>query len=79
MKGGKGRKVGQQKEKCAAYKNAKTSERNKVKRILQSNGVSAATKYAEKNQVHATLNTLLHYRNNSRHGEHGRKLSERFV
>ena len=59
MKGGKGRKVGNQKEKCKKYAAAKTAERNKVKRVLQSNGTKAAIKYAEKNGVQATLNTLL--------------------
>lgn len=42
------RKHGRDKNKCAAYKAMKTREKNKLKRVLQSNGLTAAKEYAEK-------------------------------
>ena len=44
--GKKNRKLGRCKNKCAAYRAAHTMERNKVKRVLQSNGYAAAVEYA---------------------------------
>ena len=49
-KGGKkNRKYKRNEKKCVAYRNAHTRERNKLKRILQSNGYAAACEYARKN------------------------------
>jgi hypothetical protein len=45
------RKHGRNKDKCAAYKNLKTREKNKLKRVLRSNGREAAKSYAEKYQL----------------------------
>lgn len=47
------------KAKCAAYKAAHTSEKHKVKRVLQSNGPKAAKEYASKYGVVSYLNELL--------------------
>ncbi len=46
---GGSRKVGRNRDKCKLYRARKTRERNKLKRILQSNGIKAANKYAEQN------------------------------
>lgn len=51
-KGGKkNRKYGRNVNKCAAYRNAHTRERNKVKRIRQSSGYAAAVEYARQHGV----------------------------
>ena len=47
--GGGNKKHGRNKSKCAAYKARKTSERNTIKRVLQSNGFKAALVYARAN------------------------------
>ena len=48
--GGKGsRKHGRNKEKCKRYLAHKRREKNKLKRILQSNGLKAAELYAKEN------------------------------
>lgn len=44
---GGSRKVGRNRDKCKLYRARKTRERNKLKRILQSNGARAANKYAK--------------------------------
>ena len=41
------RKYGRNKEKCTAYKNAHTRERNKAKKVLQSSGTKACEKYCK--------------------------------
>lgn len=53
-KGGKkNRKLGRCKDKCTAYRNAHTRERNKLKRILQSSGYIAAADYARMHGLNA--------------------------
>ena len=42
----KGRKLGRDKVKCAAYRASKVREKNKVRRVLASNGYKQAVKYA---------------------------------
>ena len=49
--GKKNRKLGRCKNKCAAYRAAHTRERNKVKRVLQSNGYAAAVEYAKQHGI----------------------------
>lgn len=51
-KGKKGsRKYGRNEKKCAAYKSANRRERNKLKRILKSNGEEAAVAYAIEKRI----------------------------
>lgn len=50
-KHGGARKIGRSKTKCEQYRNAHTRERNKIKRVLQSNGYDAALAYAAKTGV----------------------------
>lgn len=51
-KGGqKNRKYGRNKIKCARYRTHKIREKNKIKRILKSNGVEFAKKWARENNV----------------------------
>lgn len=38
--------------KCESYRNSKRRERNKIKRILQSNGYNAALEYSHKHGIH---------------------------
>ena len=47
------------KEHYKLYKAAQTRERNKLKRIVQSNGRKAATAYAAKHNLTAWLNNNL--------------------
>ena len=48
---GGSRKIGRDKVKCKAYRDRKTRERNKIKRILQSCGLKAAQAYAEMHKI----------------------------
>ena len=49
QKGGGGtRKYGRNIEKCKAYRGRNIRERNKIKRILQSNGYQAAVEYGKR-------------------------------
>lgn len=48
VKRGGMRKHGRNTEKCKRYRNAKTRERNKLKRIVKSNGCKEAKKYSLK-------------------------------
>lgn len=51
-KGSKGsKKYGRNEKKCAEYKNAKRREKNKLKRIYQSNGEKAAIAYAKEHGI----------------------------
>ena len=43
----KGKKIGRDKVKCAAYKAHMTKEKHALKRVLKSSGVKAATAYAK--------------------------------
>ena len=40
------RKIGRNAEKCKRYRDHKTREKNKIKRVLQSCGLAAAQAYA---------------------------------
>jgi len=44
-------KAGKNAKKCKMYKDNKTREKNKLKRILQSNGIVEARKYAKKHSI----------------------------
>jgi hypothetical protein len=55
---GKGRKLGRNKNKCAQYRAMHTREKNKIKRVLQSNGVKFAEAWAAKHGVVTLLHTL---------------------
>ena len=48
--GGSG-KIGRNRDKCKRYRERKTREYNKLKRILQSNGLKEAKKYAWKHSL----------------------------
>jgi hypothetical protein len=48
IKHGGSRKFKRNEAKCSTYKAHQTREKNKIKRILQSNGLKAATIYATK-------------------------------
>lgn len=51
-KGGKkNRKIGRDVKKCATYRNLHTREKNKLGRILQSNGRATAEVYARTNNL----------------------------
>ena len=55
--GGAGtKKHGRDKIKCKKYRDHQTAERNKLKRVLQSNGYEYAMEWAKKNGVIAYLN-----------------------
>lgn len=56
---GKGRKIGRNKNKCAQYRAMHTREKNKIKRVLQSNGVEYARIWAAKNGVVTVLHNLM--------------------
>lgn len=49
--GGGARKHGRNMEKCKRYRAAKTRERNKLRRVLRSNGRVAGIAYAKKDGV----------------------------
>ena len=52
IKGGKkNRKYGRNKVKCERYRRQKIREKNKIKRIIQSNGLEYAIAWAKKNGV----------------------------
>ena len=51
-KGGGGtRKHGRDKGRCAQYRSQQRGEKHKVKRVLESNGLEAAKKYAVKHNI----------------------------
>lgn len=50
-KSGGAKKYGRSKDKCLAYKNAKTAERAHCKRVLVSSGLEACKKYAAEHGV----------------------------
>ncbi len=54
-KHGGNRKVGRDKIKCAAYRNAKTREKNKSKRVFRSNGANAYRDYCKLHGLKMTL------------------------
>jgi len=50
-KGKKNRKWDRNLTKCKKYRDMKTREKNKLKRVLQSNGLAAANEYAEQHEL----------------------------
>lgn len=56
---GKGRKLGRNKKKCTQYRAMHTREKNKIRRVLQSNGLAYAKEWAFKHNVTHFLQTLL--------------------
>lgn len=54
----KSEKAGRNDTKCKKYRVNKTREKNKVKRVLKSEGVKAAETYADKNGVWSYLRKL---------------------
>lgn len=63
--GKKGRKLGRNKNKLAQYKGRHSREKNKLKRIVQSNGPKAALAYAAPHGLTSFAQTLIQKR--SRH------------
>jgi hypothetical protein len=53
---GSSRKVGRNKDKCKAYRLANTSERNKAKRVLQSNGKKYCEIYCKEHGIRLPAN-----------------------
>jgi hypothetical protein len=59
-KGGAGsKKFGRNKNKCTAYRAHQQREKNKIKKVLQSNGYEYAKAWAAKNSAMAFLNRLV--------------------
>lgn len=57
-KSGGGRKLERNKDKCKSYRSSKTREKNKLKRILHSNGLAEAEKYAEEKELLGYLRSI---------------------
>ena len=58
--GGSGtKKHGRDLAKCKKYRDHQTAERNKLKRVLQSNGYEYAMEWAKNNGVIAYLNKMV--------------------
>jgi hypothetical protein len=57
--GGKCNKAGRNSAKCKKYRANKNREKNKIKRIMHSNGVQAAEQYAEVFGLQGYLRNLL--------------------
>lgn len=49
--GKKGRKIGRNKKKCEQYRAHNTRAKNKIKRVLQSNGLAYAIVYAREHSL----------------------------
>jgi hypothetical protein len=58
-KSGGNKKHGRNEDKCKKYRASKTREKNKLKRVLQSNGRKAAEEYADKVELYGYLRKLL--------------------
>ena len=58
--GGAGsKKFGRNMAKCKRYRDHQTREKNKIKKVLQSNGMEYAIEWAKKNGASAYLNQLM--------------------
>jgi hypothetical protein len=57
-KSGGDRKHGRNDAKCNSYRVEKTREKNKLKRVLKSSGIEAATKYADTKEIWGVLRRL---------------------
>lgn len=53
------RKIGRSKDKCAKYAAMHTREKNKVRRVLKSNGRAEAEKWAIAHNVIGYLSTII--------------------
>ena len=58
-KSGGMRKYGRNLERCAKYKAMHTREKNKIRRVLRSNGFTAAQSYAEQHNLVGYLTRLV--------------------
>lgn len=58
-KSGGARKHGRNKNKCANYRAMHTREKNKLKRVLRSSGLSEAQLYARENNLNSYLKRIL--------------------
>ena len=58
-KSGGAKKYGRNEAKCKAYRASKNREKNKIKRVLQSEGVKAAEAFADKYEIWGVLRKLL--------------------
>ena len=58
-KGGGSKKIGRNKVKCAHYKAMHTREKNKLRRVLRSNGYGEAVTWATKHNVLSYLKELV--------------------
>lgn len=56
------KRMGAWKHVYAKRRDAKVTQRNKLKRVLQSNGLNAAQDYAAKHQIQSTLRSLIERR-----------------
>jgi len=54
-KHGGSKKIGRNKNKCAAYRSAKTAEHHKAKRVLQSSGPEAYKEYCKNSGITLSL------------------------
>ena len=61
--GKKNRKLGRDKLRCNLYRVRHTREKNKLRRVLQSSGLSAAHAYASQHALASTLSALLARKN----------------
>ena len=60
QKGGKGnKKIGRDVAKCTSYRNLHRREHNKIKRMLQSNGIEYATAWASERGVSGMVTRML--------------------
>jgi hypothetical protein len=55
----KNRKIGRNEVKCKRYASGRTSEKNKLRRILKSSGIVEARKYAEEHGMGEYLSALM--------------------
>lgn len=62
-KSGGAKKYGRNEDKCKKYRASKNREKNKLARILQSEGVVAANNYAEKKELWVYLRKLIAQKN----------------
>jgi hypothetical protein len=59
QKGGGAKKIGRNKSKCSRYATMHIREKNKVRRVRQSNGLVYATDWATKHNVLSYLKELV--------------------
>ena len=59
VKSGGNKKMGRNSIKCKQYRALGTREKNKLKRVLKSNGEAAAIKYAKQHVLSSYLKTIM--------------------